>query len=85
MPIYTKREKQDKAWWLAFRCVCELGKAAPTYLRLAAKEAKKQLADTKLRHADNDKQCVRHPLYLGKRKPKNNCRTCWKVYNVGHE
>lgn len=65
--------------------VCELGKQAPAQLRLAAREAKKVLADTKARHKNDDKKCVRHPMYQGKRKPKNNCRGCWRVYNVGHE
>lgn len=85
MSLYTFREKQDKAWWLGFRAVCELGSAAPAYLRLAAKEAKTQLAESKNRHKDDDKACVRHPGYQGVRKPKNNCRGCWRVYNAQHE
>jgi len=85
MSLYSKREKQDKAYWLGFKMVCELGKHAPAQLRLAAREAKKILADTKNRHVDDDKICVRHPAYQGKRKPKNNCRTCWRIYNAGHE
>ena len=82
MSTYTKRQKQDKAYWLAFNAVCEMGKAAPGYLRMAAKEAKTILADTRDRHKDDDKACPRHPLYQGKRKPKNNCRGCWRVYNA---
>lgn len=82
---YTKRQCQDKAYRLAFNVVCELGKAAPRYLRQAAHEAKKILADTKARHKGDTKQCKRHMLYKGVRKPKNNCRGCWSVYNVKHE
>jgi hypothetical protein len=85
MPKFSKREREDKAYWLAFKMVCELGARAPAQLRLAAREAKAVLADTKNRHADDDKKCVRHPLYKGKRKPKNNCRTCWRVYNALQE
>ena len=85
MTTYTKRQKEDKAYWLGFRLVCELGKVAPGYLRQAAKEAKKILADTKNCHKDDDKKCVRHPMYRGVRKPYNNCRGCWRVYNAKHE
>ena len=85
MPTFTKRQKMDKAYGLAFNAVCELGKAAPGYLRQAAREAKKILADTKARHKDDAVECSRHPLYQGVRKPKNNCRDCWKVYNAKHE
>lgn len=85
MPKFTKRERQDKAYTLAFNAVCELGKAAPTHLRLAARDASKILADTRARHVDDDKHCNRHPLYKGKRKPQNNCRGCWRIYNAKHE
>lgn len=85
MTTYTKRQRQDKAYRLAFCVVCELSKAAPMYLREAAREAKKILADTKARHRDDAKQCKRHPLYLGVRKPHNNCRGCWRIYNAKHE
>ena len=85
MATYTKRQRQDKAYRLAFCVVCELGKAAPTYLRQAARDAKKMLVDTKARHRDDVKQCKRHVLYLGVRKPRNNCRGCWSVYNAKHE
>lgn len=85
MATYTKRQRQDKAYRLAFCVVCELGKAAPTYLRQAARDAKKMLADTKTRHKGDAKQCKRHVLYLGVRKPRNNCRGCWSVYNAKHE
>lgn len=85
MPKFTKREKQDKAYTLAFNAVCELGKAAPAYLRLAARETKKILTDTRARHKRDAVECARHPLYKGVRKPNNNCRSCWKVYNAVHE
>lgn len=85
MPKFTKRERQDKAYALAFNVVCELGKAAPTYLRLAACDAKKILADTVAHHKHDAVNCARHPLYKGTRKPQNNCRSCWGVYNALHE
>jgi len=85
MPTFSKREKQDKAYGLAFNAVCEFGRGAPGYLRMAAREAVHILADTKVRHKDEAVSCVRHSLYQGVRKPKNNCRECWKVYNAKHK
>ena len=95
MATYTKRQRQDKSDRLAFCVVCELGKTAPTYLRQAAREAKRILDNTKANHRNDvkqcspvglqERQCKRHALYKGVRKPQSNCRGCWSVYNALHE
>lgn len=85
MATYTKHQRQDKSDRLAFCVVCEFGKIAPTYLRQAAREARRILDNTKASHRNDTKQCKRHALYKGVRKPQSNCRGCWSVYNGKHE
>lgn len=80
----SKKQKEDAAYHLAFSQVCCRSKGAPAFLRLAARAAKKILDNTKARYKDGVKSCKRHPLYQAKRKPVNNCITCWRVYNAKH-
>ena len=83
MPIYSKQQKKDKAYNIAFGMVCEHGNQAPAILRDAVKQAKAILKFTadKYKKKEQSKGCKRHPKYQGKRKPVNNCRQCLEFYN----